>query len=415
MGLGRKIKDTIRRVDEIGAIGVSSREEMLPETTETHWVQITSTTKTAGRYPGKRYDFDAQDQSYTEQETVWVDTPNSEILAEDIYYLAKLVGVRTADNIAIYQPPPILTQTIYRYRCLSGVLQEVEVLPGGAIGTVTDIGCCDCPSGACGTCSCSGVDYPATVCVVFRLSSTVSGDCSCLDNWEIELNLVQDNHDGVCPCYYIGTGTVCGIAVTVLLFQGGQTTQVGDNRWVLELSSDSDGGFNTAMVVTDCDPFTLSRTGGGTEYSFFSFAGCVGHFDVEVSETCPGSGTGAVDTVETDCCTAANPVNKTLTASFTNKTGGLTILPNSVTLTYQSSDGTWRYSTTTPCSTTIYVLDCNGTTWTFSVQNATGNIASANSPSSLDCVTLEIVFNINQVYDCNNNSTSGTAIVTITE
>ena len=131
MGLGRKIKDTIRRVDEIGALGGGTREDQPPETTEIHWVKISSTTKTASRYPGVRQERDADLRTFTPKETCWVDAPNGETLDVGSYYPVKLAGVRSADGLAIYD---ILNLAFrYRYFCAGG----------GSGGSAT--GCCDSP------------------------------------------------------------------------------------------------------------------------------------------------------------------------------------------------------------------------------------------------------------------------------
>lgn len=106
-----ELRGTIRRVREIGAIGGDAREDPAPSTTEMHTGRITSTTKTEGRYPGKRYDYDADADNtdppapggaYTEGETIWIKARGGETLKVGTNYELKLVGTRLADGIDIY-------------------------------------------------------------------------------------------------------------------------------------------------------------------------------------------------------------------------------------------------------------------------------------------------------------------------
>lgn len=105
-----RLKSTMRRVDEIGAIGGEAREEMQPATIEMHTGRITSTTKTEGRFPGKRYDYDADADNadtapagaYTIAETIWIKARAGEMLSFDVDYDLKLVGTRASDGIEIY-------------------------------------------------------------------------------------------------------------------------------------------------------------------------------------------------------------------------------------------------------------------------------------------------------------------------
>lgn len=73
---------------------------------ELHPIRITSTTQTAGRYPGTLYTYDADADSYTVAGTagdIWVDTPNGEALTVGNNYWAKLAGVESDDGKLIYQ------------------------------------------------------------------------------------------------------------------------------------------------------------------------------------------------------------------------------------------------------------------------------------------------------------------------
>ena len=120
------LNDTMRRVDELGAIGGSSREDPLPDTIEMHVGRITSTTKTEGRFPGKRYEYNANTDnadtppagSYTEKETIWIKARGGETLVVGTNYDLVLVGTRLSDGIAIYvvvHPPASALSTCIVY------------------------------------------------------------------------------------------------------------------------------------------------------------------------------------------------------------------------------------------------------------------------------------------------------------
>lgn len=110
MGLVSDLRTTIARVREIGAIGGEAREDPAPSTIEMHTGRITSTTKTEGRYPGVRYDYDANADNadtapagaYTAGETIWIKARDGETLKVGTNYELKLVGTRESDGIDIY-------------------------------------------------------------------------------------------------------------------------------------------------------------------------------------------------------------------------------------------------------------------------------------------------------------------------
>lgn len=105
-----ELKGTIRRVKEIGAIGGEEDEDPSPSTIEMHTGRITSTTKTDGRFPGKRYDYDANADNadtapvgaYTIGETIWIKARGGETLVVGANYDLILVGTRLSDGIDIY-------------------------------------------------------------------------------------------------------------------------------------------------------------------------------------------------------------------------------------------------------------------------------------------------------------------------
>jgi len=105
-------KDSARRVRRAVERDESRPYGEQPATTETRGsselrlVQITSTTQTAGRYPGSLYLRDGNADTFTllgTAGTIWVDTPNGETLATGTYYWAKVTGVRAADSRLIVE------------------------------------------------------------------------------------------------------------------------------------------------------------------------------------------------------------------------------------------------------------------------------------------------------------------------
>ena len=106
-----RIKDMVHRAEELP--GKQPRPAHVPHATETHWVKITSTTKTAGRYPGQRYDLDPETRTWTAAEDCWVDVPNVEKLTTGVIYPAKLAG--EADGRFVYYVTTIAFR--YRYDC----------------------------------------------------------------------------------------------------------------------------------------------------------------------------------------------------------------------------------------------------------------------------------------------------------
>src|SRR5438128_1790370 len=98
----RELMETQQRVKDALPYGGTLVESDPPDTIEMHWVQVTSLTQTAGRYPAKRYELDANAKTFTEKETCWVWTPNGESLNTGVYYKMRISGIRAADARVIY-------------------------------------------------------------------------------------------------------------------------------------------------------------------------------------------------------------------------------------------------------------------------------------------------------------------------
>jgi hypothetical protein len=93
-------------VEKIESLATTAPAES-PQTVETHWVRITSTSQTDGRYEGTRYDRTAS--GFDAAETIWVDTPNGETLAVGTYYAARLSD--ETGGVAIYDVMGAITAT----------------------------------------------------------------------------------------------------------------------------------------------------------------------------------------------------------------------------------------------------------------------------------------------------------------
>src|SRR5262245_52730422 len=73
------------------------------ETTEIHWIKLTSTTASGGFYPAKRYDVNAESQLFTDpDDDCWAWFPNGDTTQTDIFYPMRLVGIKSTDGKAIY-------------------------------------------------------------------------------------------------------------------------------------------------------------------------------------------------------------------------------------------------------------------------------------------------------------------------
>lgn len=135
------IRFSIARVKERLAYGLEDPKEPIPETTELHHAEITSTTQTAGRYPGTLYEYDADADSYTSLETIWVDTIYSgQILQTSVKYDVRLVGLRSADGIAIYRamnPPSWLWGKLDSALSSEGSPVDMSIWSGTGAGTDT--------------------------------------------------------------------------------------------------------------------------------------------------------------------------------------------------------------------------------------------------------------------------------------
>jgi hypothetical protein len=102
-----RIRTAVEAVEQYLQDGAPPQQPAAPRAVEVHFVRITSTTQTGGRYPGKRYDRDAD--GFTEGETVWVDTPNGESLNTGTNYAARLID--DVDGVDVYDVIGAITST----------------------------------------------------------------------------------------------------------------------------------------------------------------------------------------------------------------------------------------------------------------------------------------------------------------
>jgi hypothetical protein len=99
----RILRQTIRRVREGLPFGGTPISRPPSELTEISWVKLTSTTATAGRYPGTRFDHDTQNTGMdTASETVWMEAPNGEAVDTSTYYPCRFSGILATDGLAVF-------------------------------------------------------------------------------------------------------------------------------------------------------------------------------------------------------------------------------------------------------------------------------------------------------------------------
>lgn len=101
----RRITRTVERVERMPVNDPPRAPLRSTSLTETHWVQITSTTQTDGRYPGSLYLRDGNGATFTLLSAsggIWVDTPNGESLTTGVYYPARIGGEKASDSKPIF-------------------------------------------------------------------------------------------------------------------------------------------------------------------------------------------------------------------------------------------------------------------------------------------------------------------------
>lgn len=99
----RILRSVIRRVRESLPFGAVPKSAASPPLTEVSWVKLTSTTATAGRYPGTRFDHDTQNTGMdTASETVWMEAPNGEAVDTSTYYPCRFSGILSTDGLAVF-------------------------------------------------------------------------------------------------------------------------------------------------------------------------------------------------------------------------------------------------------------------------------------------------------------------------
>lgn len=82
------------KLDSVSPFGLTDPQMALvvDDPVAIEYVQISKTTKIAGRYLGNWYSRDAYARTWTEQEECWIDPPNDETLTAATKYMAKYIG-----------------------------------------------------------------------------------------------------------------------------------------------------------------------------------------------------------------------------------------------------------------------------------------------------------------------------------
>lgn len=99
----RRISEVVMRDEGRPRNGVEPGVARQPRAIETHWVEITSTTKTDERYPGTLYWRNHTDTTPAYVQVgdaggIWIGTPNGETLTTGVKYPARAAGVKSSDS-----------------------------------------------------------------------------------------------------------------------------------------------------------------------------------------------------------------------------------------------------------------------------------------------------------------------------
>jgi hypothetical protein len=132
-----RLRNAVELVEEVLATAPAVEVATPPDTVETHWVKVTSTTLQDGRYPGTRYNVTAD--GFTADETCWIATPNGETLSLNKFYLGKLVD--DVSNVAVYEwvGPSSCGITVGETEVFDANAGGVLFNDGGVLGSATNV------------------------------------------------------------------------------------------------------------------------------------------------------------------------------------------------------------------------------------------------------------------------------------
>ena len=294
--------------------------------------------------------------------------------------------------------------TIVDIVCLNGVAYKLTQGPTGPIYIELPGICCDCPTEDCDDSGCSPPDF---LCFQWTGALGVVTETLPYAGYTLYDTHVYTNADTV---NILGGG----VRIDVLVSYCNSSVSVSMTNNVRS-STPAVFGFTISETGTGnpCDQ-TIAATGT------VDFVGDL--LPIVISEgACPGDQTGTGGGISTECCPS---VAESLLATFTAKTGYLTALPDSVTIEYAGgapSTAIWDgLMATPPCMPRLQVW-CDEGVWYAWITGCaglcvlTGTFGSPEVSSSSSCDPLEIVFNLTSYVDCDNNPTTGSVTVTITD
>lgn len=320
----------------------------------------------------------------------------------------------------------------YRYRCEDGLLREYAIDPVSQVETFNRvIACCD-DTACAGSGSIGSGDGEGNTCCC--PSDTIPDELCFNDlGQNIAVKLTNNGFDQWIGTYDTGSTIPLTLSLQCLdldFFDDpviyNQCGQAFNDPCVFRLvvSGGGQGGSTTSYLCDPtCSPFSASVPG---IISFFSNSPTSGPYSITeaVGGLCPdpgsGSGSGSAAGIETDCCEDTIP--ETLTLTITDKTGNLTCLPDTITLTHEGALGPQQWSAASDSrfndgdagALNIY---CHNGVWKWTPVQLTGACAAGLTLTTVDaasaeadsgtCNPLEIVFSL--------DAHEGTATGTVTE
>jgi hypothetical protein len=305
---------------------------------ELHVVQATSTTKTFGRQPGTRYDYDPGERGKTEGETIWLDPINDETIRTGTYFWAKLVGVRTLDDVRIYSP--LFFPRAFDFRCSDDELHRLETTAGLEFPDDPEVvSCCDA------TCSdpcvddCDADDLGATLCAEVTTAL-----------WPgVSVGMKAELTEGS-PNEWSGSSADLTIS-TFTPFTGNG----GNNCGLYTVGgtfAESPGVFSGFAWIESCSPLVLKASIGNP-----SSLGQYAVLTITDGDCLPdGSGSGGCTAPVDNVCCEDIPCELIVTPS--GKTGAFTDLPTQFSAVYHDGgdfDGWWVSDDLELCSEPIFL------------------------------------------------------------